>query len=222
MEQQEKPTIYYAYDALCGWCYGFSDVMTTLYERTQQDYNFYVLSGGMVTGDRIGPVGEVAGYIKEAYLTVENTTGVKFGEDFLAELDKGTNIFTSIPAAKAMALFRSQKPDECIPFAARIQRAIYEEGLPPAENSTFGSCAADFNLDAKAFADNMDLDKVELLVEEEFKTVANWGITGFPTVVYKDGNYAYMIGRGYTPLNILEETLKNVQTEIALKKQEEA
>ncbi len=209
-----KPTIYYAYDALCGWCYGFSDVMTEFYERNAHKYNFHVLSGGMVTGERIGPIGEVAGYIKEAYLTVENATGVKFGEAFLAELDKGEAIFTSIPAAKAMALFRSQKPDEMIAFAARLQKAIYEEGLPPAELSTYGTCAADFNLDAAAFEENMQLEKIDQLIIEEFKTVANWGITGFPCVIYKDDDKAYMVARGYTPLNVLEETVENVKAEI--------
>lgn len=218
MQNSETPTIYYAYDALCGWCYGFSEVISTFHERNRHRFHFHVLSGGMVTGDRVGPVGQVAGYIKEAYLTVENTTGVKFGEDFLATLDEGSAIFTSVPAAKAMALFRSQKPDECVPFAARLQKAVYEEGLPPAEYSTYARCAADFDMDPKAFVQNMDLDKVQQLVQEEFKTVANWGIKGFPSVIYRDGEHAYMIAKGYTPLNVLEETLNNVQAEIAQKK----
>lgn len=212
-----KPTIYYAYDALCGWCYGFSEVMNTFHDRNAHKYNFYVLSGGMVTGERIGPIGQVAGYINEAYLTVENTTGVKFGEAFLSQLDKGEAIFTSLPAAKAMALFRSQKPEETVAFASRMQKAIYDEGLPPAELSTYGICVRDFQMDPKAFEEGMQLDKIDQLIHEEFKTVQNWGIKGFPSVVYRDGDNAYMVARGYTPLNILEETVNNVEAEIKAK-----
>ncbi|MFW5762224.1 MAG: DsbA family protein, partial [Cyclobacteriaceae bacterium] len=91
--------IIYCYDALCGWCYGFSPVMEKIHQQYQQDFQFEVISGGMITGERIGPVGEVAPYIKQAYKLVENTTGVKFGDDFLRVLNEGKAIFTSIPPA---------------------------------------------------------------------------------------------------------------------------
>lgn len=215
MSNDSKPSIYYVYDALCGWCYGFSKVFNEFYEKNKDVYDFQVFSGGMVIGEREGTISEVAGYIKTAYKEVENLTGVKFGDDFIEKtLEEGTSYYSSAPAAMAMALFRSQKPKEVVQFASRLQHAIYSEGLPPAELSTFGKCAEDFNLDPVLFEQKMEDPTIQKLIEEEFRVVNDWGIKGFPCVIYKDGNSAYMIAKGYTPLDLLEETLKNVKSEI--------
>lgn len=215
MSKSQKPEVYYIYDALCGWCYGFSKNIEKFYAKHKDEFQFQVFSGGMVTGEREGTINEVAGYIKGAYKNVEETTGAKFGEEFISKtLEEGSAYYSSVPAALAMALFRTQKPEQAISFAVRIQKAIYHEGLAPAELSTFGHCVKDFNLDPQLFQQKMEEPMIQKLVEEEFRTVSSWGIKGFPSLVYKDGNRAYMIARGYTPMDLLEETLQNVQKEI--------
>lgn len=209
-----KPTIYYVYDALCGWCYGFSPVITEFYEKHKDEFNFQVLSGGMVTGSRIGPVSQVAGYISDAYQQVEELTGVEFGEAFLEELLPTNEIFTSEPAAMAMALVRDQKPALQIPFATRLQKAIYYEGMPPADWMTYGQCAAEFGFDAEEFAEKMQHPKLKELVAEEFNVVQHWGIQGFPTMVLQEGEKAYALARGYTKLEDLEAVLEKVVGEL--------
>jgi hypothetical protein len=77
------PTIYYCYDAYCGWCYGFSPVIRRLFEAYKHLLAFEVLSGGMILPETPQPIGVMADYIREAYPTVEKHTGIKFGEDWL-------------------------------------------------------------------------------------------------------------------------------------------
>ena len=219
MSETSKPSVFYIYDALCGWCYGFSSVMNEFHEKYKDQFDFQVFSGGMVTGEREGSIGDVAGFIKTAYKDVEEKTGVKFGENFLQNiLEEGSAYFSSVPPALAMALFRTQKPTEAIAFASRMQKAIYYDGLAPAELETYGKCAADFNLDPVLFQQKMEDQMIQNVIQEEFKMVANWGIQGFPSIIFKDGNHAFMIARGYTPINVLEETLTNVQQEIQNKR----
>ncbi len=218
MSENQKPIVYYVYDALCGWCYGFSKNILEFHNKHKNEFDFQVFSGGMVTGEREGSINEVAGYIKGAYKNVEETTGVLFGENFINKtLEEGTDFYSSVPASLAMALFRTQKPELSVQFAARIQKAIYHEGLPPAELATFGHCVKDFELDPEMFQQKMEDPRIQNLVQEEFKTVSSWGVKGFPSMIYKEGNHAYMIARGYTPMGMLEETLENVQKEIRSK-----
>lgn len=211
----ERPVIYYIYDVLCGWCYGFSPVMEEFYQQHQENVDFRVLSGGMVLGEREGPIGEVAGYIEQAYKQVEETTGVKFGEGFLNNILKpGTAQFTSLPGALAMATFRLYQPDNAIAFAARMQKALYDEGLPPAEAKTYGHCAEDFGMNAKDFMRLM-VDKKKLeLVNEEFNVVKKWGIQGLPAVVYQKKEQGYLLTRGYTPLTELNKNFEKVKEEV--------
>ncbi len=213
----KKHTIYYVYDALCGWCYGFSPVIQELQENFGEEYDFKVLSGGMVTGSRVGPIGQVAGYISEAYQVVEEKTGVKFGEDFLETLEEGTAIFDSEPPALAMALFRNQLPEKQVEFAGRLQEAIYKEGLQPAEWETYAKCAADFGLNGTEFAEKMQHPKLKELVAAEWETVSGWGIQGFPSLILHTGEKAFRLARGFVDYATLEGILK--QTETALKQE---
>lgn len=52
--------IIYLYAALCGWCYGFSPVLHQFQEKYKGDVTIEVISGGMITGKKIGPIGKVA------------------------------------------------------------------------------------------------------------------------------------------------------------------
>lgn len=209
--------VYYVFDALCGWCYGFSPVMEAFYEKHREDpLEFRVLSGGMVLGEREGPIGEVAGYIKEAYKQVEQTTGVTFGQPFLENiLAPGTARFTSLPGALAMAAFRRYQPDNAVPFAARIQKAIYAEGLPPAEAQTYGTCAEDFGMTATAFMKLMVNKELLELVRREFKLVQEWGVKGFPAVIYQAHQKGYYLTQGYTDLAGLEGALVKARRGVA-------
>jgi putative protein-disulfide isomerase len=211
----EKPVIYYIYDPLCGWCFGFSRVIKKLHQQFASEIEFRVMSGGMVTGEREGPIGEVAAYIADAYKQVEETTGVKFGQAFLeGTLKEGKAQFTSLPGALAMAAFRTYQPDNAVAFAARIQEAIYVEGLAPAKAQTYGHCAEDFGMNATDFMKLM-VDKRYLnIVQEEFKVVQKWGVKGFPSVVYQKEDKALLIARGYTAYENLEESLKQAQVRI--------
>ena len=212
----ERPVIYYFYDILCGWCYGFSPVIQRFYKEQKEHFDFRVISGGMVIGEREGPIGEVAGYIRKAYRDVEEKTGVKFGQAFLdGPLKKGSMQFTSLPGALAMATFRLYQPDNVIPFAARLQKAIYDEGLPPAEAKTFGHCAEDFGMNASDFMRLMvQKEKLELVMKE-FKLVQEWGIQGFPAVVYQKEQKGYLITRGFLNYQQLSENFKKVREEVA-------
>jgi putative protein-disulfide isomerase len=78
-----KPTIFYCYDAYCGWCYGFSPVIKKLAETYSNQIPFEVLSGGMILPEQPVPISVTAGFIEKAYPNVEATTGIKFGADFL-------------------------------------------------------------------------------------------------------------------------------------------
>ena len=76
-------TLIYCYDAYCGWCYGFSEVMKKINSAFKNKFHFEVLSGGMILPEEPVSISATAKYILHAYKRVEELTGVKFGEDYL-------------------------------------------------------------------------------------------------------------------------------------------
>jgi len=207
--------IIYAYDALCGWCYGFSPVMEALHDKHQEEMEFEVLSGGMITGQRIGPIGEVAPYIRQAYRDVERATGVKFGEAFLKDvLANGKTIFTSVPPAIALSVFKSYQKDKAVQFASVLQKAIYYDGLAPEDTEAYGALAEPFGIDGKTFAQQMNEDEFSTRAQQEFQRTQQFGVRGFPTVFAEVENTYYPLTRGYAPLAEIEKRLVTLTQKI--------
>lgn len=205
--------VIYVYDALCGWCYGFSPVIQQLYEAHGDEYEFEVISGGMITGERIGPIGEVAPYIKQAYKEVEQRTGIVFGDAFLENvLEEGSTVFSSIPPSIALAVFKKQRPGEAVRFASRLQKAIYYEGMPPEDWTAYGELATEFGLDGTAFVEAMRSEKGIALAEADFQRAQAFGVAGFPTVIVQNGEDYYLIARGYVDYKTLNNSLRSLTT----------
>ena len=124
-------TIYYCYDAYCGWCYGFSPVIKRLWEEYKDRIFFETLSGNMIPVEYALPIARMAGYIHSAYKVVEDRTGVRFGEDYLWHIrnpDQSDWFPHSEKAAIAMVVFKNYHPDQTVAFAADLQFALHMEG----------------------------------------------------------------------------------------------
>jgi putative protein-disulfide isomerase len=210
---QQAMKIIYVYDALCGWCYGFSPVITQFQDKYKDSLSFEVISGGMVTGDRIGPIGEVASYISWAYKDVEKATGVKFGDSFLNEtLKKGSAIFTSIPPAIALSVFKAIDEKNSVAFVAELQKAIYKDGIEPENLEAYGAIAAKFGLDASAFVLKMREPKYKSLADADFEKSNALGVSGFPSVFIALNDKYYKIASGYVSFSHLENNFLTIKS----------
>ena len=209
-------TLLYCHDALCGWCYGFSPVLQSFVAEYAADFTPVAIAGGMITGPRIGPIGEVAPYIKTAYRDVERRTGVTFGEGFLrGVLEEGTTVFTSIPPARALAALKTLAPDRQLTFAHRVQTAIYHTGIDPSDEDAYAEIATDLGVDEAAFRQSYTSTDSQTVAERDFALCRQLGVTGFPTVVLAAGDRAVAIARGYVPRATLVQNYLAGKRELA-------
>ena len=203
----------YLFDALCGWCYGFSPVLQRVHEQYKDTLQFEVLSGGMMMGARVGSINEVAPFIKTAYKQVEETTGTKFGEAYIEHILKpGTTILSSELPGIALTVFRHYQPERVFEFAHALQKMHYFDGVDLNLPENYRSLAEQFGIPADEYVEALTKEENRYETMQEFQTVANWGIGGFPTVLLKpahDEQY-FMIARGYTPFERLEEVIGKV------------
>lgn len=205
--------IIYLYDALCGWCYGFSPVMQRLHQKYASLIEFEVMSGGMIMGLRAGIIGEVAPYIKKAYPDVENATGIKFGTAFLQQiLEPGTAFFSSEMPGIALTVFRKERPHQVVEFAHTLQNALYADGIELSTLENYIPLVEPFGLSGADFVQALQNEENRYETLMEFQTVANWGVDGFPSVLLKPAGEEqyYMITRGYSSFERMEEVIGKV------------
>lgn len=209
----EQPEFIYIMDPLCGWCYGFGNVVSEVEEAYKGKMKFAVKPGGMVTGLSVQPVAATAGYILSAYKRVEEYAGVTFGEPYLNMLREGTEISDSEPPCRAIYTFSQQKPEQAIDFAHALQKKLYVEGKSLNNDSTYSEIAEDFGLDGVQFVKDMQEEENKYGTTQEFQWVKGAGITGFPCcVIHKDGQY-FLVSRGYQPYEQLKTVIDKVLAE---------
>lgn len=210
--------IIYVYDALCGWCYGFSKVIHSFFENHKDQFEFEVLSGGMMLGDRSGTIDEVAPYIKTAYKTVEDTTGIKFGEPYLKHIQKGTMYLNSETPSIALSVFKSYYPEKAVSFAHDLQDAHYFEGHDFNDTHLYRYLSVNYGVDPDEFELKMSQQEYKEAAYLDFAYAKQLQITGFPAVLVqeKDDSF-YLIAKGFADIDTLELRLQNVLKEIAAK-----
>lgn len=212
----QQPTLLYIYDPLCGWCYGFSPVMKQLQETYGDQLTFEVLSGGMVMGDRVGPIGQVAPYISWAYKHVEERCGVTFGEGFLeGVLKPGTAIFSSEKPCIALTVFKIHQPENAVSFAHDLQHAVYHDGKDLTADDTYLALVKPYGIDGQAFVENLNDADFKRKTYGEFKTVQEIGVSGFPTVLLLTERQNYLLARGYTDFEPLNRAIAKIVAESA-------
>lgn len=208
-----KPTIYYCYDAYCGWCYGFSPVMKQLAEEFAAQFNFEVLSGGMITGDYVKPVAAMAGIVTSGYKDVEERTGVKFGEDFLWHFrnpDKSDWFPDSTKPAIALCIFKEIYPDRQVEFAADLQYALNYEGRDLSDDEAYRHLLEKYAIEPELFYSKLHFELYKEKAEEEFTLCKQLQVTGFPAVLLQgEGNKLYLLARGYTSYSALKSRIED-------------
>jgi putative protein-disulfide isomerase len=211
------PRIIYCYDAYCGWCYGFSPVIKIIYEKYKDQFEFETISGGMIPVESTQHIGVIANYILDAYKTVENMTGVKFGEDYLwhiknpSESDWHPN--SEMPAI-AMAIFRDIYPDRTIEFAADLQYSLYDEGRDLTDPEAYRHLLIKYEIEADQFYANLKSEEYKDKAYYDFTLIKQLKVNGFPTAFLQvDETKLYMITRGFSDLDSIEKRITDILAE---------
>ncbi len=206
----DKTRLFYCYDTLCGWCFGFSPVIVRLHEAWKDRIDFEVMSGGMIVGPRVGPVSKFDSIIRGSKDRLESLTGVRFGDAFWKQLDEGVMTLSSIRPGMALTIAKHLDPTCQVAFASALQHMVYVDGLPPDEPSSYAGLAERFGFDRDQFLSDMEHPTTLEATQAEFDTVSNWGITGFPSVVVFHKGQGFLVAQGYTSFEEMDRILGEI------------
>jgi putative protein-disulfide isomerase len=215
-----EPVIYYCYDAYCGWCYGFSKVITRIAQEYKTKIFFDVLSGGMIFDENPRHIGVIAPYIQQAYKTVEERTGIEFGQDFLWHVfnhEESDWYPESTMSAIALCIFKEYQPDKAVEIAADIQYALNFEGRDLTDKEAYRHLLHKYDIPEAAFYEKLASDEYKEKAYYEFALVKQLQVTGFPSVLMQvsDSKF-YLLSQGYTDYETLHQRIENVLKEISV------
>jgi putative protein-disulfide isomerase len=209
-----KSTLIYCYDAYCGWCYGFSEVMKKINSEYKNKLEFEVLSGGMILPEEPIPISSAAKYIEGAYKRVEELTGAKFGEDYLWHIkhpDQSDWFPNSEKPAIALCIFKDYFPEQQIGFAADLQYALHFEGRDLTDDEAYRLLLEKYNIPSEEFYEKLMDEEYKEQAYYEFALCKQLKVSGFPAVFIQTSETKFfLVAQGYTPFETLNERIQNV------------
>ena len=213
-------TVYYCYDAYCGWCYGFSPVIRKLWQEYRDHLAFEVLSGGMIIMDSPSHIGATAPYIQKAYKRIEDYTAIKFGVDYLWHIynaDKSDWFPNSEKPAIALCVFKEYHADLQVPFAADLQYALHYEGRDLCDDEAYRHLLKKYEVPEIEFYKKLHSNESKEQAYYEFALCRQLKVTGFPTTLLQasDSKF-YLLSRGYTDFPALKKTMDSVLHELSI------
>ena len=215
-----QPVIFYCYDAYCGWCYGFSNVIKQIAYDFKGRMSFEVLSGGMIPAEDPRPISASAGYIAKAYKRVEEISGIKFGEDYLWHINhpEQSDWFPhSEKAAIALCIFKEIYPDQQVTFAADLQYALHYEGRDLTDDEAYRHLLDKYSIDPGEFYEKLHDSEYKDMAHHEFALCRQLQVTAFPAVLMQvDESKFYLLSRGYTDYQDVRDRIENVLKEIKI------
>ncbi|MDE3184763.1 MAG: DsbA family protein [Bacteroidota bacterium] len=207
----------YCYDAYCGWCYGFSEVMKKIYSKYKSTFDFEVLSGGMILPEEPVSISATAKYIEGAYKRVEEITGIKFGEDYLWHIkhpDVSDWFPNSEKPAIALCVFKDYYPDKQVSFASDLQYALHFEGRDLTDDEAYRLLLDKYNIPADEFYEKLEDEEYKERAHYEFALCKQLNVTGFPAVfIQLTDTKFYLIAEGFTDFETLSLRIENVLKE---------
>jgi putative protein-disulfide isomerase len=210
-----KPILFYCYDAYCGWCYGFSNVIKQIAVENPQ-LQIDVLSGGMVLPETPTHISVTAGYILNAYKTVEDHTGVKFGTDYLWHIqhpDLSDWYPNSEKPAIALCIFKEIYPEKQVEFAGDLQNALYQDGRDLTDDEAYRHLLEKYSIQPESFYEKLRSEQYKEQAYYEFSLVKQLQVTGFPCLLLQLGESKFhLLSKGYTSYSAIQERLASVLT----------
>ena len=174
------PTLYYGFDPLCGWCFGHANTMRALLDA-EPELDVRLTLSGLVTGSRVGPYGQMEGYIRGASQRLKAVTGREPSEAFYALIARPGVIGQSAPGCLVLAAARDQLGQRAaIARAHAVTEAHFEQGADLNQIATYGAILSrlGFVLELPAFSQDAANDL--------FARERGVPVTSFPSLVWQD------------------------------------
>ena len=179
----DVPRLIYGFDPLCGWCYGLIPAMRR-WRDLRPDVPVELVCGGLVTGDRVGPYREMAGYVRAASTRMTQVTGQALSDAFFALIEgpDSPERSASAPPTRAILAVR-ERGDDALGYAHALQEAHFRDGLDLNAPDTHRRVARRLDTEPPPLEGLASTDEREPAVAAEFARARALGLRSFPAVL---------------------------------------
>lgn len=206
VEKEEGKEIIYIGDPMCSWCWGISNHLRQLKEHFAQ-YHFSIVVGGLRPGGGDPWNDEMKSFLKHHWEEVNRLSGQPFGDKLfeLAEFNYDTE-----PSCRAVVASRKWLGAYALDFYEEVTRKFYVENEDTKEIGFYRSICEQFAIPFDDFIAAFNSDKIKQKTRAEFELNRNWGVRGYPTVLFRIDQQLYQVSHGYADFQGMKSTVEKI------------
>ncbi len=195
--------ILYVSDPMCSWCWGFSPTINAIAERFAGQAPVRIVVGGLRPGTTEPMDEKSRDFIRGHWEHVIEASGQPFDFEALERRARDGFVYDTEPAARAIVVVRELALDHTLAYHDAVQKAFYADGRDVTRTEELACLAEPFGLDEEAFTDAFDKPEMREQTWVDFALARQLGVSGFPTLLVREGKRAALLAAGYRQLDSL-------------------
>jgi putative protein-disulfide isomerase len=98
-------------------------------------------------------------------------------------------------------------------FYEEVSRKFYVDNEDPTEAAFYRSICAQFEIPFDVFLQVFESDQCKYETHQEFQLNRQWGVKGYPTVLFKNNEELYQVNYGYSEFDQMKEVIEKILAE---------
>ena len=186
-------TLYYIYDPMCSWCWGFKKTWSELQQRLQGKLTIQYVLGGLAAETDEPMSVEMQQTLQQTWRRVSEHTGAQFNFDFWTNNIPLRSTYPSCKAALMARRFGLERP-----MYERIQRFYYQEAGNPSDYENLIQLATELGMDEQGVRQMIFSDEINEQLIQEIMFAEQIGAQGFPSLILGVDDEYHFIQHSYT------------------------
>tara|TARA_B110000459_G_C16576213_1_gene478887 strand:+ start:530 stop:1165 length:636 start_codon:yes stop_codon:yes gene_type:complete len=195
----------YVGDAMCSWCYGFSNELDTIIKNNPK-FKLKLIMGGLRPNSSEKAI-DMANFLKSHWVEINKRTNQPFSYDILKDPDF---VYDTEPASRSILVARTMNPEIEYDFFKAVQTSFYRDNNNTNNLETYIPIAAKFDLDLNAFEKFFNADEIKTRTKADFHLSQQLGIKGFPSLILKKGADFTQLSNGYNEAENIQAIIEKV------------
>lgn len=207
-------TLFYVYDPMCSWCWGYKPTWTFLQAQLKQQFPQLSIEyrlGGLAADTSEPMPEEMEEFLQQTWQQVSQQLGSEFNFDFWTKCQPRRATY---PACRGVLLARDEGLEQ--PFYQAVQQAYYLQAKNPSDDDTLINIAAELGMDSSAFASALNSEHTQQRLQQEINQTRRLPIQGFPSLVMALNGDLILIELDYKNAQTSFKQIESLMQEAAL------
>jgi putative protein-disulfide isomerase len=202
----EAYEIIYVGDPMCSWCWGIANHLQELKGEFAQ-YKFSVVVGGLRPGGGEAWDEQMKGFLRHHWEEVTQRSGQPFGYGLF---DREEFNYDTEPPCRAVIAAKKWLGDDVLGFFEAVSRKFYVDNEDPGQTDFYQSICGQFGIPFTDFVKVFESEETRYKTHQDFQLNRQWGVKGYPTVLFRDNKELYQINYGYTEFDQMKKVIEKI------------